>query len=335
MYEQNIGTATPASARQTEASMVDLADRRLLVAWTEFGTSDWHDSGPAQIVGRTSTDGGRDWSDKFVLQKNVGRLNVMAASLLRLASGRIMLSFHRKDVEPLDLHHVAKFSDDEGASWTEPMQITRGEHYFCGCNDRLVQLRSGRILVPMGFVLLERPAAFCYYSDDDGASWRMSAKPVCDARGASEPVVVELKDDRLMMLLRNRSGRILKCYSEDGGEKWSGAQPLGPTSPAAPCQCKRLRTGDLLLVWNNHANTRLPLTTAVSTDEGETWTHYRNLEDWTGCPPEHTYCYPSILCVGDMVHLTYWDTFRPDADREQRLFHLKYRCLPVEWFYGK
>ena len=83
-------------------------------------------------------------------------------------------------------------------------------------------------------------------------------------------------------------------------------------------------TGDLLAVWNHNpgAAKRNPLTAAVSADEGETWTHFRNLET----APDDAWAYPAVTWVGEQALLTYFN-YRGGLS-------LKLRILPAAWFYA-
>ena len=333
-----LAEATPEHARQTEASIVKLRDGRLFLAWTDFTSADWADHGPARIMGRWSSDGGANWSEPVVVQDNIGRLNVMIASLIQSPTGRILLCFHRKDVEWTECHLMVKWSDDDARSWSEPVQITYGHpRYWCGTNDRFIRLETGRILLPAG----DLQGLTAFYSDDDGETWTYSTnwiRPEGDS--FAEPVVVELSDGTVLMLIRSRSGFIKFAKSRDGGESWNDWDvPYNrqPPAPYSPSNCKRVPgSEDLLLIWNCAGGHRIPLTGAVSSDGGWSWGHLRHLERLEGIPPLHTYAYPSIALDGELVHVTYWDTFHPepetvDADEYQvmrsgahmgkRLFH--------------
>jgi hypothetical protein len=118
---------------------------------------------------------------------------------------------------------------------------------------------------------------------------------------------MELKDGRLLMLCRTDLGCQYRSYSADGGNTWSPAEPTDIKSPVSPASVKRIpRTGDLLLVWNDHSRVdvarrgkRTPLTAAVSRDDGKTWGNGKVLED----DPDGWYCYTAIAFVGDRVLL--------------------------------
>ena len=335
-----VSPATVAHPRQSEASILPMDDGSLLLAWTDFYGGDWHDEGPACILGRRSEDRGGTWSDSFVLQENIGGLNCMSASLLRLASGRILLAFGRKDSAGDLLHAMVRWSDDGAKDWCDPVELTQGDHYWCITNDRLVQLRTGRILYPL---CEHEIGAHCWISDD-GGNWRMGKGAVLPPEGVSytEPTVVELPGGGVAMYIRTTAGNIHIARSKDGDE-WTmhknhpsdmcGHPDAGPNAAYSPCMVKRVPgTDDLLLVWNNN-RIRTPLTAAVSHDAGESWQHLRNLEEMDGWPPRLTHAYPSIAFLASDVHLTYWETHGHET--AERLVHLRYRRLPLSWFYER
>lgn len=333
--------ATPEEPRHSENSVLTFADGRLLLAWTRFCGNDWHDEGGAHIAGRWSEDEGRSWGEPFILQENIGGLNCMSASLLRLPSGRILLAFGRKDSKQI-LHAMVKHSDDEGRTWSQPHNITRGDGYWCITNDRLLRTSAGRLLYP-----IKEPVLGCHawLSDDDGRTWRMSGNCIKPAEGIryAEPALAELAGGRIMMYIRTSTGNIHVAMSDDGGESWqpyrngpsdmAGKPDAGPNSAEAPCLLKRIPdTGDLLMIWNNN-RLRTPLTAAISSDDGESWAPLRNLEEMDGWPPKLTHCYPSIAFLNGNVHMTYWQAER--VRESDYMMSLIYRRLPLEWFYGK
>lgn len=81
----------------------------------------------------------------------------------------------------------------------------------------------------------------------------------------------------------------------------------------------------MLLVWNNSLDRRVPLTTAISKDEGRTWEHLKNLED----DAQYTYAYTSINFVGDRALFTYYT----DRGVSSANWSLKFKSLPVRSLY--
>jgi Neuraminidase (sialidase) len=314
----------PGNPRNTEGSFVTLRDGRILFAYTRFsgGTGD-HDS--ASIVGRYSSDGGRTWTGEDIpIVAGEGAMNVMSVSLLRLKDGRIALFYLRKN-SVTDCRPCMRHSRDEGKTWSEPAVCATSDGYYVLNNDRAVQLRSGRLVLPVAYHpsvrggFGSRGVAMTLLSDDGGATWRSSrtrlesASP--DRAGFQEPGVIELKNGRVMMFIRTQLGSQYLSFSTDGGDTWSEAHASNIASPLSPASIERIpSTGDLLMVWNDHSGVedsfranesrggrRTPLTVAISRDEGRTWTRKRNLLD----DPEGWYCYTAIHFDGGRVLLAF------------------------------
>ena len=209
-------------------------------------------------------------------------------------------------------------SDDEGKTWSPPVEINQPGQREYITNEVCTVLEDGRIIVPvydyMGPIpgsktpkQIERfgeqfstaarstfSSCYVYYSDDQGAAWTRSRneafiaidKGVEGSYAMGEPAVVQLKDGRLLMLGRTNVGRFFKSYSEDRGETWHEPVATELACPPSPCTIKRIpKTGDLLVIWNQVSRWesmqglfRHRLSCAVSSDEGESWHHHRNLE---------------------------------------------------------
>lgn len=326
---------TAKNPRYTEGSVIALNDGSLLLATTQFMDSD-SDFAKARIVGRHSTDDGQTWGDKVVLQENTGGLNVMSVTLRRLTSGAIAMFYLQKNSHS-DLDLLVRQSIDEGATFGPPVTVTHNPGYHVVNNDRITQLKSGRLLAPAASsadVIKENHfVSHCYLSDDDGATWHNGSGHVDAAkRGAMEPEVIELRDGRVMMIVRTQLGYPGKSYSTDGGDTWGPMTSLGVQAPEAPATLRRIpSTGDLLLIWNNvytpdagHSGKRTPLTAAVSSDEGETWKLVRNLE----ADLNQTFSYISLIFVRDRAVFSYWKN-----DIGSRKYATRFRSLPVSWFY--
>ena len=324
--------------RQTEASILPFDDGRLFLGYTDFYAGLWRDGGPGRIMGKWSHDEGETWSEPFLVQENIGKMNVMEASLLRLPSGRVLLSFMQKDSEGDPhrgggvLHSLLKVSDDECATWSGITQITEGDEYWCSTNDRLLRLRNGRILLPSSVRAL---GCHVWLSDDDGLTWRRSTDvlPPPEGHRYAEPTVVELADGTVAMFIRTSTGNIHIAHSLDSGDHWELHSNWGPAAPFAPCMVRRVPdSDDLLLIWTNHS-IRSNLTAAVSRDRGETWDSFRLLEAQEDWPLGRSHTYPSLTFLHGNAHMTYWETHH--HEQAGRLFHLVYRRLPISWFYER
>jgi Neuraminidase (sialidase) len=334
--------------RNSEGDFIRLGDGRILFVYTRFsgGGSD-HDT--AELVSRFSADGGKTWTaqDRVVVANEAG-LNVMSVSLLRLADERIALFYLRKN-SLADCRPVVRFSSDEAKTWSEPIPIIANHDigYFVLNNDRVIQLASGRLVAPVA--LHNRPTwdkpdwqgqITCYFSDDAGKTWRRSEtmQRAHDADGnrvtAQEPGVLELKDGRLLLWVRTDAGEQYRSYSSDGGDSWTPLAPMGIASPVSPASIERIpSTGDLILVWNNHAHlavadrkARTPLSVAISRDEGVTWQNVRNLDE----DPRGWFCYTAIDFTDDHILLGH---VAGEQASGKHLATTRINRMPVSWLY--
>ena len=313
----------PGNPRNSEGDFIQLTDGRILFVYTHF-TGGGADHSTAHLASRVSSDGGRTWSTKdVVVVPNEGGFNVMSVSLLRLADGRIAMFYARKNSHT-DCRPVMRVSTDEAKTWSEPIVCIPDDEvgYYVLNNDRVVQLASGRLVVPVA--LHHKPDwkkadwnghILCYLSDDVGKTWRanktmLTTKTPKDQRVTTqEPGVIALADGRLMLFCRTNFGTQYLSFSSDQGETFSELKPSNIYSPCSPATIERIPgSGELLMVWNNHEKIepalrgkRTPLSIAISRDEGKTWVNVKNLAD----DPLGWYCYTAMEFVGDHVLLSY------------------------------
>jgi sialidase-1 len=338
-----IAPATPENLRNTEADVLVRRDGSLLAAWSDFYAGS-RDDAPARISAAVSTDGGRTWAPRYTLQENTGGHNVMCVSLLRSRTGDVLF-FHLQKNSLTDLKAYVRRSTDDARTWGAPVLVTAEPGYHVMNNARVIQLRSGRLLAPVAsskqvWTKNDDFRTSVYLSDDDGRTWRRSRTALsAPKRGAMEPGLVELRDGRVMQIIRTQTGFIWRSFSSDGGETWADAATWDIESPESPATLARMpASGDWLLVWNpavawsnpektvlgaNHGGPRTPLAAMVSRDEGRTWSRPRNLEG----NPDATYAYTSVTFHEGRALLTYYDF--PKGGKQ---LSLKFKSVPLDWF---
>ena len=308
----------PDNPRNSEAAIIPLKDGSLLLGWTEFYAGNGADHGPARISGLISNDEGKTWGGKYTLVENDGGCNVMEVNFLRLKDNRIALFYCQKNSEDADCRVMMRTSQDEGKTWNNPRQISPDNAYTGLTNGRSIRLRTGRILLETW----HNGDSYCYLSDDDGETWRESQR-VKPGDGSWEPACIELKDGRVLMLMRTGLGGQYKSISNDGGETWTEPVPTPLVGSAAPVSISRIpETGELLALWNHNpgVGARRPLTAAISGDEGETWTRFKNIEEG-----EHDqWAYPAVTWINNEAFLTYFNYAGGHS--------LYLKILPATWF---
>ncbi len=296
--------------RNSEGDFISLNDGTIMFVYSKYVGESSSDHAPASLVARFSEDGGETWtSEDRVIVKNEGGMNVMSVSLLRLQNGNIALFYLRKNSTE-DCIPMMRISEDEAKTWSEPIIcISDKPGYYVLNNDRVIQLENGRLLMAVarhkgpGEEWTNTGSLFAYYSDDDGMTWTASEQVPNDTDIVTqEPGLIELKDGRVMMYIRASGGFQQLSYSSDQGKTWSVIETSNIPSPLSPATIERMPGGSWLLVWNNNdgsdpelAGKRTPLTAAISSDEGETWTHIKNIEE----DPNGWYCYMAMYFFSD------------------------------------
>jgi len=93
-----------------------------------------------------------------------------------------------------------------------------------------------------------------YTSKDEGKSWIASniidLGGVGNHSGVMESTLVQLKDGRLWMLLRTNWGNFWQTFSDNDGLTWKETGPTNIDASSSPGIIKRLKSGNLVLVWN-------------------------------------------------------------------------------------
>jgi sialidase-1 len=217
---------------------------------------------------RTSKDGGKTWSQggavidpgmDFSFVGHVGQF-------MRTRSGALVILFldfttqnfawdNEKGAPKPEckLEMWAIRSIDGGQTWTDRQRLLDGYNAdFMG----FIQTTGGNLVATVEHLVpeLRRWVCLSFVSQDDGKTWRRSNLIDLGGHGhhdgAVEPMVIELRDKRLMMLIRTSLDQFWKAYSDDQGQYWRVIQPSGIDASSAPGWLLRLRSGRLGLVWN-------------------------------------------------------------------------------------
>ena len=266
-----------------------------LLAFAEARKYDRGDPGyknqDIDLVYRRSSDGGKTWSPMKVIE-DPGELWSAGnpATVLDRTNGRVWLLYIRckpgrseDTARPgtNDSQVFARTSDDNGATWSEPIDLTRVSRSFDDPTWRIsfvgpggmIQDRHGRLVAPC--YKHEPFRAFALYSEDHGKSWQRSA--FVPGEGWDECQLVELADGRLLMDIRQETGSSRSfSTSGDGGKTWSAHRGGLPTSPVE-CAIERYSmksAGDDRdrIIWTGPKGPdRQNLVVRISYDEGLTW----------------------------------------------------------------
>ncbi len=259
------------------------------------------DQSPTDMVLRRSVDGGKTWLPMQVIVKAVPEAAMDPTPVVDRETGTVLLVYDRWPVTPegheagdntphrvpgLGRDSITTWimtSTDEGATWTEPVDITtttkkpQWTETIHGPGVG-IQMRSGRIVIPCSRTDSVPWWNFAIYSDDHGKTWQLSENEI--GPGVNESQVVELADGSLMVTMRADAvtGYRMGSTSKDGGKTWSAMSEVREL-PDTSCQASMLRYswadqpgGKSRILFSNPVKTgRSEGTVRLSYDEGKTW----------------------------------------------------------------
>ena len=350
-YDLTVRTILPATEdlpRHSEASILELKDGRLLMAWqrherSRFGSGD---QAPATIALRNSSDGGATWENERIAAAMIpGCTNCYSPSLFRLSDGRIALFFKRymqlETGAPILTNYYRIESADEGETWSEERALWEGRTWST-LNHAVTRLADGALLLPILFsdgacwTKEERFHVAVLRSEDDFATWTQSDDITVPMRGLMEPCIAQRPDGSLNMVMRTQLGSVFASVSRDGGRSWSKAQTTGLHAPeSCPCSVMVPGTDAQIVVWNNaeydmqwysHYGKRTPLTMAISRDGLRTFTDVFDIET----DPGRAFTNPSFTVTADgLFLLNYWSCPYAPSGRMEGLIDLKLATFRV------
>ena len=175
-------------------------------------------------------------------------------------------------------------SDDDGRTWSEPINITRQVkdpewHFLLQGPGRGISTTDGTLVFAGQFIAADRtPHACLIYSRDHGRTWHIS-QPA--RSNTTEAQVAEVEPGVLMLNMRdNRGGSRAVCTTADLGETWDEHPSSRKALQEPVCMASLLHvraednaTGRDLLLFSNpdSPKRRHRITLKASTDGGLTW----------------------------------------------------------------
>jgi len=278
-----------------------------VLAFCEGRHDSQSDSGDIDILARRSHDSGRTWDASYLVVSRPGFTCGNPCAVEDRRSGRVLLLFCMNPAAGGEEHVVqghakrtvwVSSSDDEGATWSEPREITESVKrsswtWYATGPGHGIQLTTGRLVVACDHMLgtsanraRDPIHSHLITSDDGGLSWRIGG--VMDAP-TDECAVVQTADGRVHLNCRagwreqeNYRG---VAWSDDGGDSLSPIQwDRNLIEPV--CQAGLVgfpatdRAAPAAVLFSNPAATdRRNLTARMSTDCCLSWPVARSLHD--------------------------------------------------------
>jgi len=283
---------------------VEASPRGAILAFAEARKHNLADPGEKgqeiDLVLKRSTDGGATWSPMRIIEHS-GELwsSGNPATVVDRSNGRVWVFYIRcrpgRGTEAArpgtdDVANLARWSDDDGLTWSEPIDQTRIARDMTDGKWGIsvpgpggaIQDRRGRLIVPMW-----RYAPwgnFAMVSEDHGRTWQRGSL-VPFPEGGDEDQLVELSDGRLLLDMRQQKGpHRWMATSTDGGRTWSKPASGRKTTPVC-CAIERYTlksAGDDRdrIVWTGPLGPgRKTLVVRMSYDEGRTFANERLISE--------------------------------------------------------
>jgi len=245
----------------------------------------------------------------------------MSSNIVRLKDGRLMTVLDEATEAPgYDFTirtFYAGFSEDDGKTFSGKVVITDKARRLFLMNQRLTRLSSGRIILPMAVhpeCLYDEKHetvgwAGAFWSDDEGQTWEEGEwKAPATVDQLCEPVICEMADGTLKMMVRTGRGHLYLMDSTDGGRTWSDEYATTLRSPCAPFIFAYDPFAEqYTVVWDNsfpgthHLYPRTPICIGVSKDCRK-WKTVCEL----GNEPNGSYGYPSITFTENAIMMGYY-----------------------------
>lgn len=260
-----------------------------------FMTGGDHEPRKANYIAMSrSRDRGAIWDKPVEVMRYEDRACLLSEVIIHKEEIRIMMVSHEGFFE--DWRNFVMISRDSGFTWDDPVPFepmprrtfirnlyisTWGEWilpfqtYDVMPDATASPLRDGSNMKALNGTLI---------SDDDGKTWTKS-NSIGPTPGWAENNVVELRDGRLVMLIRaDRQGCIMHSESTDRGHTWSRPKRTAIPNPGTKFRLHRLSTGRIVLIHNPNSisGIRNPLAIWASDNDMETWSHRRIITDFPG-----------------------------------------------------
>lgn len=276
------------------STIVETAEGDFLAAW--FGGTNEGAKDVAIWMSRLSRG---NWSEPLAVAREAG-VPTWNPVLFRGRDNRTWL-FYKVGHSPEIWTGAYKTSSDGGSTWSEATFLPAG--LLGPIKNKPIRLANGDIVAGTSVESYRSWTAWVEGSSDEGKTWTRHGPIVIlgEPFGLIQPTLVELDPGRIRAFMRSRQGFIYVADSSDGGRSWSPARPTPLPNPNAGIDAVRLADGRILMVYNHSTRERTPLSVALSSDAGETWTLFAQLETERG-----EFSYPAVIqsSNGD-VHITY------------------------------
>ncbi|MCX7944626.1 MAG: exo-alpha-sialidase [Deltaproteobacteria bacterium] len=200
-------------------------------------------------------------------------------------------------------------STDNGKTFSEPVFLN--EEYCYNTRHRPVKLGNGDLLLPLYNECLALPVFMRIRNNfkEIIKEFELTADEIMDRLGQIQPALIKFDDDRVAAITRDgtHNFRIHRMESSNFGKKWGKMEILGLPNSGTSVDWVRLKSGEVVVVFNNSPTNRFPLSVALSKDEGHSFIALADINNECDKEGGCSYAYPSI--IQDREDETIWVSY--------------------------
>lgn len=208
-------------------------------------------------------------------------------------------------------------SEDGGESWSD-VQTLR-EEWGWMTRNKPIRMSNGNLLLPTYDETLYIPS-FMISGDDFHTDWVEIAfgddpQALVDHLSMIQPTVIERDDGTIFSLSRNTSSVHSMAYemtSPDFGVTWTPGVLGQVPNDSTGIEMTQLKSGRVVLAFNNTLSGRYPLSAALSEDGGQTWSVVTDIDGPCDTPGGCSHGYTSV--AQDPVDESIWITFTDERN---------------------
>jgi predicted neuraminidase len=308
--ERLFGPETPTGRYKHPASIDELANGDLFVVY--YGGEGEYAVNTG-VFGSRLRKGDSKWTPPRLLASDPFR-SVGNGVIWQAPDGLVWLFYVVRPGETWSTSRIqAKISKDNGETWSDSFVVAWEEGMMV--RNRPIVLDTGEYLLPVYHetghatesVGPDSTSRFLRF-DPKTKKWSTSGV-IRSKNGNIQPGVVQLTRDYLVAYCRRgggygpvKDGYMIRAESQDGGRTWSEGVDSQLPNPNSAIEFLKLRSGNLLLIFNDSMSQRTPLTAALSTDSDKKWSFRRDI----GAEKGQMYAYPTAVQTADgKIHLVY------------------------------
>jgi predicted neuraminidase len=307
--EKIFGPETPTGQYKHPSTITELDNGDLYLAYYG-GAGEYAEA--TRVFGSRKAHGSDQWSEPVVIASNPFR-SLGNPVLWQSPDGLVWLFYVTRFGETWSTSRVkGKISRDRGQTWSDSFLVTMEPGTMV--RSRPILLNNGDYLLPIyhetgadtEFTGADTSTFFVRFDPKSG-TWTSTEK-IFARMGILQAAVAQVTDCHLIAYCRRggsyepiEDGFMVRTESHDGGKTWSPGVDTEFPNPNAAVEFIRLKSGALLLIYNDSMSDRTPLRMALSLDGGKTFPYQKNLVEGPG-----SFSYPTAIQTRDgKIHVTY------------------------------